>query len=474
MAFTKIAAAGIGSTGTVILENIVVTGDLNASSITGAASTANVRTDSLAVSGVTTSSGGFVGNVTGNATGLSGTPDLTVGIVTATSFRGTNASITGLSTFAGGIQVGATTSITVGNTVVRGTSIGIGTTTTTGRNTGIGTATGTIIYNSTTNSFEGYGPTGWINIASNFSATGGNLANGLDPGNGYRYHTFGSTGTFTVSSGNKTAEILMVASGAGGGSRNGPVLISGTDGGGGGGAGGLVASTVSLSPGTYTITIAGGGAGGPIQSPGSAAGDTTLVGSVTLTAKGGGFGGCGPLTPNPGGPGGSGGGEGSGGGTLSPDGRGLSIQPTQTQSVFATFQSGNPGGRCANVNPPHNGSGGGGAGGAGGNGNSGGPGIGGAGLQFPNFSGPLIGIPALNPLNGFFAGGGGGGAHAPSNNPGPASAGGGPGGATNTNGTNATTNTGGGGGGGGGSSVVTPGGGGGSGGSGIVVIRYLI
>jgi hypothetical protein len=75
MAFTKIAASGIGSTGTVTLENIVVTGDLNASTITGAASTANVRTNSLNVSGVTTSSGGLVvssGNVligTGTSTG---------------------------------------------------------------------------------------------------------------------------------------------------------------------------------------------------------------------------------------------------------------------------------------------------------------------------------------------------------------------------------------------------------------------
>jgi len=54
----------------------------------------------LNVSGVSTSIGGFVGNVTGNATGLSGTPNITVGsiaatslnssgIVTATSFRST-------------------------------------------------------------------------------------------------------------------------------------------------------------------------------------------------------------------------------------------------------------------------------------------------------------------------------------------------------------------------------------------------
>ena len=84
MAFTKIAAAGIGSTGTITLENVIVTGSVNASTITGAASTANIRTNSLTVSGVTTSSGGFVGNVTGNVTG--------------------SVNATGLSTFSGGIQ----------------------------------------------------------------------------------------------------------------------------------------------------------------------------------------------------------------------------------------------------------------------------------------------------------------------------------------------------------------------------------
>lgn len=54
MSFTKISAAGIGSTGTVTLENIVVTGGIDTPIITGAASTANVRSDSLVVSGVST------------------------------------------------------------------------------------------------------------------------------------------------------------------------------------------------------------------------------------------------------------------------------------------------------------------------------------------------------------------------------------------------------------------------------------
>ena len=102
MAFTKIDAAGIRSTGTVTLEHVIVVGSLNTSNITGAASTENIRTNSLVVSGVTTSSGGFIGNVTGNATGLSGTPNIIVGsinstgIITATTFSGSGASLTSI------------------------------------------------------------------------------------------------------------------------------------------------------------------------------------------------------------------------------------------------------------------------------------------------------------------------------------------------------------------------------------------
>jgi len=66
----------------------------------------------LNVSGITTSTGGFVGNVTGNATGLSGTPNITVGTIGATSL---NAS--GIVTATGGFNLGissAGTSITSG------------------------------------------------------------------------------------------------------------------------------------------------------------------------------------------------------------------------------------------------------------------------------------------------------------------------------------------------------------------------
>jgi len=69
MAFTKIAAAGIGSTGTVTLQNIIVTGSVSTPSITGAASTENVRTNSLSVSGVATFTGSPVIIGSGTSTG---------------------------------------------------------------------------------------------------------------------------------------------------------------------------------------------------------------------------------------------------------------------------------------------------------------------------------------------------------------------------------------------------------------------
>ena len=51
------------------------------------AGTAPTLPDGAVVTGVTTSTS-FDGNVTGNATGLSGTPNLNVGIITATQYVG--------------------------------------------------------------------------------------------------------------------------------------------------------------------------------------------------------------------------------------------------------------------------------------------------------------------------------------------------------------------------------------------------
>ena len=80
----SISAAGAGGTWT------------NYDSNAGVSTTKKVKIENdLEVTGVTTSTGGFVGNVTGNATGLSGTPDITVGNITGVA-----------ATFSGAVVVG--------------------------------------------------------------------------------------------------------------------------------------------------------------------------------------------------------------------------------------------------------------------------------------------------------------------------------------------------------------------------------
>ena len=64
--------------------------------------------EGLTVTGILTATSGFSGNLTGNATGLSGTPNLTVGVVTATSFSGSGTALTGIVT-----SIVAGTNITV-------------------------------------------------------------------------------------------------------------------------------------------------------------------------------------------------------------------------------------------------------------------------------------------------------------------------------------------------------------------------
>ncbi len=319
-----------------------------------------------------------------------------------------------------------------------------------------------------------------------FSASGGDV-DALQPGNGYTYHTFTSSGAFTISdAGSKTFEILLVAAGGAGGARN----NSGSDGGGGGGAGGLIhVPGVTLADGTYNVTIGDGGTAKPTDNNAAATqasqgGDTTFVLSgpnAHITAKGGGGGGSGPNGGPLGtyGDGGSGGGAGSGGGSQ-PTYYGDAVpQPVTLLSAPQYLAYGFRGGD-GDTSIPHAGSGGGGAGERGVNGrNQPNGGAGGAGRQYPGFTGPLIGVPALNPLNGYYAGGGAGGSGGPGSNPGTGSANGGggtspPSGSEPLNGGAGFTNSGGGGGGGSGytaSNAAGPGIGG-AGGPGILIIRY--
>ena len=214
------------------------------------------------------------------------------------------------------------------------------------------------------------------------SATGGNQtpANGLAPGNGYKYHTFTSPGTFTVSSGGNV-ELLLVGGGSAGAT-------------GAGGAGGLIFSTsipvTTVSP--YPITV---GSGGVMPStyhndgPNYLGGPSTALG---FTAATGGWGGAHTFsgTFTSGGPGASGGGGAplNGGGAPYPGGPGTGGAGGTPGSVSPPAGWGNPGAptQGGNAGP------GGGGGGAGGASTSA---AGGSGLAYPNFTGPLIGVPSL-------------------------------------------------------------------------------
>jgi len=92
---------------------------------------------------------------------------------------------------------------------------------------------------------------------TSLSASGGSVStSGI-----YKYHTFTSSGTFTVSATgtSNTLEYVVVAGGGGGGKRHAA----------GGGAGGYRTGSTTTGTGSYGISIGGGGAGGTSW-PGSA------------------------------------------------------------------------------------------------------------------------------------------------------------------------------------------------------------
>ena len=126
-----------------------------------------------------------------------------------------------------------------------------------------------------------------------FSASGGNV-NGLEPGNGYAYHTFTSPGTLVIEGDPGTVELFLIGGGG----------ASGGGAGGGGGAGAVFYQTsVPVSRGSYPIVVGAGGVGAyddgytgndaPVPNawftPGHMKGqDSTALG---VTAAGGGYGG---------------------------------------------------------------------------------------------------------------------------------------------------------------------------------------
>jgi len=288
----------------------------------------------------------------------------------------------------------------------------------------------------------------------------------------YRVHTFTSSSSFVVPSGLSLSnvEYLVIAGGGGGGGHSANGYYN--DGGGGGGAGGYrnsvsgetsggnssAETALSLSAGSYTVTI---GAGGTSQSNANANnGSNSVFGSITSTGGGGGA----TVAWQPpqgvsGNAGGSGGGSGSG------------YQLGTTTGASGTSGQGFKGGDIpSSAQDTQCGAGGGGAGQVGGNVTSSGatsvPGVGGNGLAS-----------SINGTSTTRAGGGGaGGVNGNGISTGSAggSGGGGKGGDNaTTNHTSGTANTGSGGGGSGGA-TTTLAKTGGNGGSGIVIVRYQL
>ena len=442
------------------------------------ASDSSNNVNGLGIVTATTFSGALSGTAT-TATNLADAANITTGTISndrlpATITKNLTGNVTGNLTgnvtgnltgnVTGDVTTGVGGSITVGDTIVRPNSIAIGTTDTTGRNAGVGTASGTLIFNSTTSSFEYYNGVSWVSLAGDFVATGGTIDSSTRPG--WNIHTFtGSGQSFTVQSGAKNVEYLVVAGGGGGGRWYHA---------GGGGAGALrYSSSYPVSTGVYPVVAGGGGlAGSPTGRIGGQGSDSNFG---PIISDGGGGGNnfansneSGAISQLNGGSGGGGMTQGSvpqdarSGGTAtgSPGGSNGSNSPSSGW--------GNPGG-YGEHGPLINGGGGGGAGAAGNpaatnNYAVGFSGKGGDGLQY-SISGSAT----------YYAGGGGGSNYnGPPTSYGPGGLGGGGrgGGASQSTtagrtGEDGDTNRGSGGGGG-----ERPDGNGGAGGSGIVIIAY--
>lgn len=278
-------------------------------------------------------------------------------------------------------------------------------------------------------------------------ATGGTITYGAD---GYTYHTFTSSGTFTPAASISNVDYLVVAGGGGGGSSD--YIMAG--GGAGGlrstvgytGGGGTLESAITFPGNAFTVTIGAGGGGNTNGTNSSVSGS----GITTITSVGGGYG----AGPAPRGTVAQAGGSG-GGGCESVSARGTGGAGTANQGYAGGSYTSNSHSRQA---------GGGGAGAVGGNSGSSSGGAGGNGVLLSAWAaGSMTGA-----NGGYYAGGGGGGEWGGSGQA-TGGLGGGAYGApmSQSTGNSGTANTGGGGGGG-----ANTGGTGGSGGSGIVIFRY--
>jgi hypothetical protein len=331
------------------------------------------------------------------------------------------------------------------------------------------------------------GTKGWTSILDNtttqygaayVTATGGTITTCGD----YKIHTFTADGCFSVSAvgnpaGSDSVDYIVVAGGGAAGFNDGNSS-------GGGGAGGYreshstpvsgcyTASPLAtptglpMSPGTYPITVGGGGSVSGSRPVNSTAGSNSVF--STITSTGGGYGGNGAPEAHLPGPGPMYGGNGGSGGGVSGyvSAPKLPVPAGTGNTPPVSPPQGNPGGTMLGQ---YSSAGGGGATQAGVNSSPGSTLAGTPGGDGATTS--ISGSPAS------YAGGGGGAGYSA---PGPGAegdgglGGGGDGGGVcrgTTTGAAGTANTGGGGGGGGYSPPLGCGNGG-AGGSGIVIIRY--
>lgn len=308
---------------------------------------------------------------------------------------------------------------------------------------------GYIRYNTTGDYLEEYRNGGWRILSDVFVASGGTEVTS----GGYKYHTFTSSGTFTVSSGSSSIEYLIVAGGGSGGAN----YV-----GAGGGAGGLLQGSMTAS-GNLSITV-GAGASGASGGAGTAGldGSDSSIGSSIVAIGGGGGGTSSGATGVAGRSGGSGGGSGGYGSPTNGWGNGTSGQGNRGGAGWDGIQQFTTAG------------GGGGAGAVGGNASQSGTsdtsgGDGGIGLNYSTWA-----TATSTGDSGYYAGGGGGstdkgGGANYAGSGGTGGLGGGGTGATQASGTTSgAVNTGGGGGG------LRSTGTSGAGGSGIVIIRYAV
>ena len=297
-----------------------------------------------------------------------------VGFSSAAKYYGDGSALTGVMT--SGDNLGnhvATTTLNMNNHGVENVTL-IAMSTSTGRPAS--PVAGVIVFSTTSNKLEYYNGSKWMTfqaIDSNFSITGGDEQ--YSSGD-YQIHKFTNSGTFTVTGGQITADVLIVAGGGG---------AAGSCGGGGGG--GLIYRPNMVLSGTTTVTVGIGGTGGASIEVSGSDGGNSVFGA--LTAKGG-AGGEGSGNGRNGGSGGGGGYASSVGGT--------GLQPTEYGDSGYPYGFGYNGGRGNNPGY-YPGGGGGGAGSAGGA--AGGTSVGGAagiGRQYD-----------IDGENKYYAGGGSGG-----------------------------------------------------------------